>query len=463
MTEKDLNAVAEKRKRTIINIVYFGIFFALSVLLVRYALRPLLPFIIAYIVTVILNPLVKVIVKKLKTDRRIVSVILVVLFYATIGVAAVFLGIAIVEWIIDIVQELPSLYKDDIAPVLNTAIDKLNDLISRIDQDGSMNFDETLSSAVSSIASALTDLSTKFISKVPSLAISLSGGLVKGLITIISSAFLLMDYDMITAFIHRQLPDKASNMVKSGGHHLGQVLKKYVFSYALIMLITFGEIYIGLKIVGIKNALAVSALIAVFDILPIVGSGMVLFPWGVIELITGDIKTGIGILILWAVVILVRQIIEPKIVGSSVGMHPFLTLFAMLAGSFIYGGIGILLLPVSLAVCQSLNSAGLIHLYKPLRESDKPKSRRGRLTAWLQDGTDKMFASVGRWIAKVWRKIFPKRKKKGDTVQEETDNSAGADQGERVTVPEESGENAGAEQDAGPDGDSNGQNPEKEE
>ncbi len=419
MNEKGREAVTEKRKRTIINIVYFGIFFALSVILVRYALSPLFPFLIAYIVSLMLNPLARFLVDKLKVDRRIISVLLVLLFYATVGLAAVFLALEVAEWAIDIVKQLPKLYTNNIAPALTSAIAKIKELVARFDQDGSIDIDGTLGEAVTRMSGAVTDLSAKVISKVPGLAISVSGGLIKFIVAIISTAFLLMDYDMITSFIHRQFSEKTSHIIRSAGQHLGRVLKKYILSYALIMLITFTEIQIGLSIIGIRSALAISALIAVFDILPIVGSGMILFPWGVIEIIIGDIGTGVGVLILWAVVVLVRQIIEPKIVGDSVGMHPFLTLFAMLAGNFIYGGIGVLLLPVSLALCQSLNEAGIIHLYKPLRESDKEKVRKGRVTGFLQKVSDRFFGAVGSFFGRLWRKIFPKRAKKKDAAPPE--------------------------------------------
>jgi hypothetical protein len=99
----------------------------------------------------------------------------------------------------------------------------------------------------------------------------------------------------------------------------------------------------------------------------------------------------------------VRQIIEPKIVGNSVGMHPFLTLFAMLAGNFIYGGIGILLLPVTLALCQSLNSAGVVRLYKtfePEPEENDP----------IQQAISKSVDAAGVWITRPFKKKLKAKK-----------------------------------------------------
>ena len=140
------------------------------------------------------------------------------------------------------------------------------------------------------------------------------------------------------------------------------------------MLITFAELWTGLLILRVPSAPVIAALIAIFDILPVVGSGTILIPWSVISIFAAETGQGIGLLIVWAVISIVRYIIEPKIVGNQVGMHPLLTLFAMLLGNFIFGGIGILLLPVSLALLQNLNQAGIIHLYKSV-ETPKDETK----------------------------------------------------------------------------------------
>lgn len=145
-----------------------------------------------------------------------------------------------------------------------------------------------------------------------------------------------------------------------------------------------------------------------------------LVPWAIISLIVGNIGLGIGLFILWAVVCVVRQIIEPKIIGSNVGMHPFLTLFAMLAGNFIYGGIGILLLPITLALCQSLNTAGVVKIYKnvePEIEENDP----------IQQVISKGVDAAGVWISRPIRKrkklkaIRAKKKKQEKTKETENE------------------------------------------
>ena len=105
-------------------------------------------------------------------------------------------------------------------------------------------------------------------------------------------------------------------------------------------------------------------MIAVFDILPIVGSGTVLLPWTIISFIQGNIHNGIRILLLYIVVTIVRNIVEPKIVGQQVGLHPLITLLSMVLGTSIFGGIGVLCLPVAVAVAKQLNDDGVIHIIK---------------------------------------------------------------------------------------------------
>ena len=110
--------------------------------------------------------------------------------------------------------------------------------------------------------------------------------------------------------------------------------------------------------------MGIAVAIAIFDILPVVGSGLVLLPWTVFSLIKGDLVTGIGLAVLYVVVIIVRQIVEPKIVGDRVGLHPLVTLMSMVIGSYLFGGIGLLGLPITIALIHALNKQGAIHLYK---------------------------------------------------------------------------------------------------
>ena len=150
-----------------------------------------------------------------------------------------------------------------------------------------------------------------------------------------------------------------------------KILFKYIRSYALILSITFAELMIGFGIMhfitGLQNIFLLALLIAVFDILPIVGTGTILIPWAIISLIIGDYASAICLLVIYAVITVVRQFIEPKIVGQQVGLHPVATLLAMIVGSRLFGGLGLLGVPIALAIIKDLNDHGKIHVFKPIR------------------------------------------------------------------------------------------------
>lgn len=392
-----------KRKRFLINFAFFALIFALSIILVRYALPELFPFVVAFIVTMILRPVVRFLHNKLKLSSRVLSVILVILFYGTIGVIVIWMLIEIVSFAADKAKDLPSFFQNQIRPFLITLFDEIQELLHNFDPEMALNFDDTANSLISTIGSTVMSFSGQLVGKLTGIAVSLPSFLLNIVIMVVATIFLLVDFESILAFIKKQLPEKTNELMHNIGTHLGKVLKKYIISYSLIMLITFAEIFAGLSIIGVKYSALIAALIAIFDILPVVGSGLILVPWAIISFIIGDFGICIGLFILWALLCIVRQIIEPKIVGNSVGMHPFLTLFAMLAGNFIYGGIGILLLPVAIALCQSLNSAGVVKIYKTI---DPEPEEEDALSQAITKGVD----AAGVWITRPFKKKLKAKK-----------------------------------------------------
>lgn len=366
----------EKQRRFIINFIFFVILFGISVFLVRYALPALFPFVTALLVTWLLRPIVNFCVCRLHTNRKLASALLVILFYGTIGLLVVLLTIKLVGAAGSLIAKLPDFFNQSVTPAIKEATASISGLIENFDADSTIDLNKTVSSIISTLSTAISDFSGKALAFVGSYATSVPAILVNIVITIVATAFMLMDYDHIKKFIAHQLPEERRVFISTVFEHLGHVIWKYITSYAIILTITFAELAIGLICIGQKNALGIAAAVAVFDILPVVGSGTVLVPWAVISMLTGGVGRGIGLLVVWVLISIVRQIIEPKIVGDTVGMHPLLTLFAMLFGNFVYGGLGILLVPIALALCQNLQEHGVIHLYKSIpaneAEDDDP-------------------------------------------------------------------------------------------
>ena len=129
------------------------------------------------------------------------------------------------------------------------------------------------------------------------------------------------------------------------------------------MLLTFFELTIGLHILGIENALVIAFLIAIFDVLPVLGTGGIMIPWILICFLNKQMKTCVGLLILYLVITVIRNIIEPKIVGKQIGLHPLLMLLCMYLGAKLFGFLGIFILPILILILQNLNDNGILHLY----------------------------------------------------------------------------------------------------
>ena len=366
----------EKRRRFLINFTFFLVIFALSVIFVRYALGALFPFVIALGVTLLLRPLVKFCKNKLKIKNRLLEPTLVIIFYCTIGVLAALLALELVKSIGSIISYLPSFYTQSVSPTLSSAIAAVNNLLKNFD----IQYTLSTGTILSTLGGAISSISGSLISGISSVALSTPTFILNIIITIVATVFMLMDLDVATRFAIHQLSEEKAKLVRDVVHHLGFVVKKYILSYALIMFITFLEIWLGLTIFGVTNAALVAAIIAVFDILPVVGASLIILPWAAVSLLTGNFGLAIGLIVLLAILAVVRNIIEPKIIGTSVGMHPLLTLFSMLLGNFIYGGVGILLLPITVALFQTLNREGVIHLYKHYEE-EEPEIKKGKISA----------------------------------------------------------------------------------
>ena len=128
----------------------------------------------------------------------------------------------------------------------------------------------------------------------------------------------------------------------------------YIRAQLIIMTIVFTILLIGFSILGVKTAVLFAFIIAVIDMIPILGTGTVLLPWAVISLLQSNYKLAVGLVIIYLVVLLTRQLIEPKIVGSQIGLHPLATLLAMYTGYKLIGMFGMILGPITAILIVSL-------------------------------------------------------------------------------------------------------------
>ena len=371
---------AEVRRKKIINIVYYAIVLGLAYLFLKYCFSMFAPFLIAFFIAVIVQKPTNFITRKTKIKKGITATILVLLLYLVIVALISLIGVKLVDGIKSLIAFIQSKLTDIPNWSLN-AIKFLPDgLETKATQSMIPFFDALKEKSASEIASFIVNKASngeKF--SIASLSTPLSGiwstakqipsAFVAVMIAIVSSCFMAVDYDRLVIFIKGQISEENEGKLSATKRIVFKSLGKLIKSYVLIICITGIEIFAGLNIltlIGIYkdgNIVALSMIIAVLDILPVIGTGTFMVPWALYSLITGKVGLAIGLFVVYAIIYVVRQIIEPKIVGGTVDLPSFVTLMGMYIGSQLFGFIGIFLVPILIIIVKLLNDEGIIHLW----------------------------------------------------------------------------------------------------
>ena len=189
------------------------------------------------------------------------------------------------------------------------------------------------------------------------------------LVSIIACFFITADYDNVVGMIKRNVSEKTEYALVKTKNLFSNVLGQMIKSYTTIIFITFAEVAIGLNLLQLfgiykgSHIVVISILIALLDILPVFGTGTVLIPWSIYSFIMGDVPFAIGLIVLYVMISIIRQVIEPHLVAMNVGVHPTLTLAGMYIGIQLFGIIGLFALPITLVLLKTLNSEGIIRLW----------------------------------------------------------------------------------------------------
>ena len=354
----------EKRKKFIVNFLYLAIIVFIAYITVKYGIGMVTPFIFAFIIAYLLKNPARYISSKLKIPYKPIVFLLVLLFYCTIGILLSLLGVKLVSTITEIIYSLPSIYSSHIEPFLVLIFDRIEKTVAHMDNALVYTLNEVFTQFTKSLGELISNLSMKAVAFISGYASSLPGIFIKILLMVISTFFIAGDYDKLVGFIFRQFSNSGKTLFVSIKEYIVGTLFVCIRSYIIIMSVTFIELSIGLSILKIENSVLIAFLIAIFDILPVLGTGGVMIPWTVISLLQGNLPLGLGLLILYIIVTVIRNIIEPKIVGRQLGLHPVVTLISMFVGVQLFGAIGLFGFPITLSLLRHLNETGAIQLFK---------------------------------------------------------------------------------------------------
>ena len=313
-----------------------------------------MPFLIAFIIALMIEPEIKSLMKKTKMTRKTCSIIIFVIVFSIIIGCLVWGIISLVSESTNLLQML-NLYIDRAYTQIQDAIGKMN--ITRVSV--SKNVLNLTQDASKEMLLKVSKWLTGFLTKLIEIVTSIPTITIYIVITILALYFICTDRIYMLDFMEQHVPSK---WLQKLGKHIREItinLGRYLKAQAILILVSFVISVIGLyifKIVGmnVKYPLLIALAIGFVDALPILGSGSVMVPWAVIEALNGDLKLGVAIIVLWIIMSLVRQVLEPKIVSGRIGIHPIFTLIAMYTGFKVIGVMGMIVGPIALIIIKSI-------------------------------------------------------------------------------------------------------------
>ena len=348
----------EKKRTFLINAAYYGAIIVIALFAARYLLGPLGPFIAGFIIAWLLYKPSMALSRKAHLPRRITSMIVAVIFYLIVFVAALTASVQVISAVENLVPQVPTLYAKVVLPYINELFAKLDVWMADVDP--------AVADVVERMATSLFANMQSFISGLPVMAVRLVSSIVTGMpnvilsvvLTVISTFFISQDYERVISFLKSCLPasvrDRVGETVVTGVDSIRKILGSYI----LIMIMSFGELSVGFLLLGVPYAVGIALLVAVIDIMPVLGTGLVLIPWAIIAAVLGSYKMAIGVAILYVVMLAVRNVVEPKLVGQQMGLHPLVTLIAMFMGLQLFGLAGLFGFPIALSLYFKMVKSG---------------------------------------------------------------------------------------------------------
>lgn len=306
------------------------------------------PLIVAWIIAMIANPLVNFLEKRIKIMRKHGSMIVIALVLTAVALLLILIVREIVIQISDWIVDLPELYQ--------TVLQNINDSLANLHQKVHMipdNLDKLLPGDNDKIneyiLQFLNSLTDSPVHMVGSVAGSVIDGLILFILTIMIAYFFVSDREKIYGAVSKYTPQSIKDVWEVFRKVLVTAVGGYLKACFKIMFVMFAILWAFYAGIGVSHAMVIAVFTAVMDFLPFIGTGTILMPWAAYHLLTGGYVMAIALFAAYFVTLIVRRLIEPKLVGDSIGLSPFFTLMSMFVGYRFLGMIGLIVgIPVGM-------------------------------------------------------------------------------------------------------------------
>lgn len=339
----------EKWAARLICVAFLGL---AAVLGFRYLVPVVLPFLLAWLLSLAVRPLARRFACRTGISQRLCAVVLLVLILLAVLVFLYVAADRLIAELEELLDEVPAKNTDEVGKnrdIFSFLAEKVPFVARFSAYRESINraLSDAASGLVVTLSSALPDLIAAFFSSVPNLLFFI-------LVTVISAFYFCTASREPLFVLKSYLPQAMQKRLPAWERSAKRVAARFLRAYLLLLALTFALLLAGFLILRQKYAFLLALAVALVDLLPILGVGTVLIPWSVVALWNRQYFVGVGLLVLYVIVLVVRQIAEPKLLGRSLGLHPLPALFATFAGWYLFGFFGMLLSPVAAVLLKAL-------------------------------------------------------------------------------------------------------------
>lgn len=321
------------------------------------------PFILAWVLASLLQVIVKWLNERLQMQRGIGTMLSMITVLSAISWGVTTIVRKVFIQANNLYQQIP-LFREEILETFNNISDKTKHLFSALPLGSTVSIenavDQLFQNLTSFLGSFLSKGSINVVSKLPNL-------LFFTMITLLSIFFMTRDYDKIQRFIAAQVPASMKEKMIVLKVDLGKALGGYIRTQLILMCITTTICIIGFFILRINNAIVIGFVIGVFDALPMFGSGAFLVPWALYNVIVGKYTVAVGLGAMYALIVVVRQTVEPRVLSNQIGVYTLVTLMAMYIGFKLIGVFGLIAGPIVVIVIQTLQKVDLLPAFKEVK------------------------------------------------------------------------------------------------
>lgn len=326
------------------------------------------PFLIGIMIAFMMNPLVNLLENKLRMPRLLavfISLILIIaifvglvtLLIAEIVTGANYLANVVPDHLDTIITYIENFIADQILPIYN----HLTSAFNKLDVGQQNTVITNIQNVGKNVATTVGSFLQNLFLKIPNIISWIPGAATLLIFSLLATFFISKDWYKLSAIGSKILPKKAKVSGKTVFIDLKKALVGFLKAQLTLISITAVIILIGLLILRVDYAITIALITGIVELLPYIGTGIVFIPWIIYEIISGNTGLAIGLGVLFIIVIVNRQIIEPKILSSSIGLDPLATLVALFIGFKLIGFLGLIVGPVTLVIIGTLYRAHVFH------------------------------------------------------------------------------------------------------